>query len=130
MHNFGYVEIPTTNFKRAKKFFGTVFGWEFKDFPDIKYVTFKTPEQPHGGFMLVKKIPRSTQINVYVNVQDIDAKLKEIRKLRGKVVMKKSPVGTMGFMAQFETPEGVKMSLWENAQQVAAAPAPELTPQI
>ena len=33
MHGFGHVEIPTTNFKNSKKFFGAIFGWTFGKCP-------------------------------------------------------------------------------------------------
>jgi predicted enzyme related to lactoylglutathione lyase len=123
MHSFGHVEIPTTNLKKAKKFFGTVFGWEFQDFPDMEYVIFRTGQQPNGGLALVKKMPRKGQVNVYINVEDINAKLKEIKKARGKVITKREPVGDMGFMAQFETPDECRLSLWEPAAPSAGAPA-------
>ena len=127
MHDFGHIEIPTTNLKRAKKFFGGLFGWEFKDYPEVKYVTFQTGSQPGGGLMLVKKIPKKGQVNVYINVESIDAKLKEIKKARGKVTLKRTPVGDMGFFAQFLTPDGVALYLWEN---VPKAPVTEPAPSI
>ena len=49
MNGFGHIEIPTTNFKKAKKFYGTVFGWSFEDVPDMDYVLFKAGTQPNGG---------------------------------------------------------------------------------
>jgi len=80
MHGFGHIEIPTTDFKKAKRFFGTVFGWEFQDVPDMEYVLFKTGQLPNGGFVKVKKMRKSGQVNVYIEVEDIDSKLKEIKK--------------------------------------------------
>lgn len=121
MHGFGHVEIPTTEFKKAKKFFGAVFGWTFQDIPGMDYVLFKAGSQPNGGFYKVKKMPKKGQVNVYIEVEDIDAKLKEIRKARGKVLVKKSPVGTMGSFAQFATPDGCYLSLWQVAPKEPAA---------
>src|SRR5512142_1044210 len=105
MHYFGHVEIPTTNFKKAQKFFGNLFGWTFQEVPEMDYVTFRTERQPNGGFYLVKKMPKKGQVNVYIEVQDIDTKLKEIKKARGKVAMKKTQVGDMGWIAGFTTPD-------------------------
>ena len=121
MHGFGHVEIPTTEFKKAKKFFGAVFGWTFQDIPGMDYVLFKAGSQPNGGFYKVKKMPKKGQVNVYIEVEDIDAKLKEIRKAKGKVLVKKSPVGTMGWFAQFATPDGCYLSLWQVAPKEPAA---------
>jgi hypothetical protein len=127
MHGFGHVEIPTTNFKRSMKFFGTLFGWTFVEVPEMKYVTFKAGVQPNGGFYLVKKMPAKGQVNVYIEVEDIDAKLKEIRKARGKVLVKKTPVGDMGWFAQFATPDGCFLSLWQTKPSEPAAEAPAMT---
>jgi predicted enzyme related to lactoylglutathione lyase len=127
MHGVGHVEIPTTNFKKAKKFFERTFGWTCQDVPEIDYVLFHAGAPPHGGFYLVKKMPRKGQVNVYIEVEDIDAKLKEIRKARGKVLMKKSAVGTMGWMARFATPDGCTLSLW---QSVPAVPGTEGTAPV
>jgi len=121
MHGFGHIEIPSTNFKRTKKFFGSVFGWTFTDLPDIDYVLFRAGAQPNGGFFKVKKMPRKGQVNVYIEVEDIDAKLKEIRKARGKVLVKKTPVGDMGWFGQFATPDGCHLSLWQSVPGQAQA---------
>ena len=115
MHGFGHIEIPSTNFKRTKKFFGTVFGWVFTDIPDMDYVMFRAGEQPNGGFYMVKKMPKKGQVNAYIEVADIDAKLKEIKKARGKVLVKKTEIPGMGWWAQFETPDGCFMFLWQAA---------------
>lgn len=115
MHGFGHISIPTTSFKKAKKFFGAVFGWTFTDLPDMDYVLFRAGSPPNGGFHEVKKMPKKFQVNVFIEVEDIDAKLKEIKQAKGTVVAKKSEVGTMGWMAQFETPDGCTLSLWQPA---------------
>lgn len=123
MHGFGHVEIPTTNFKKAKKFYGAVFGWTFQDLPDINYVLFRAGTPPNGGFFLVKKMPKKGQVNAYIEVEDIDATLKLIKKAKGKVVEKKTPIGTMGWFATFATFDGCYLSLWQSVPQ---QPAEEL----
>jgi len=115
MHGFGHIGIPTTDFKKAKRFFGKVFGWTFQDLPEIKYVLFRAGSQPNGGFYLVKKMPKKGQVNLYIEVEDIDSKLKEIRKARGKVMVKKTPIVDMGWFAVFATPDGCYLSLWQSA---------------
>ena len=125
MHGFGHIEIPTTNFKKAQKFFGNVFGWTFQNMPDIETVLFRAGARPNGGFYLVKKMPKKGQVNAYIEVEDIDAKLKEIKKAKGKVLVKKTQVGDMGWWAQFATPDGCYLSLW---QHPVREPAVEETP--
>lgn len=115
MHRFGHVEIPTTNVKKAKKFFGTVFGWTFTDHPELKYTLFHTGGHPNGGFELVKKMPKRPQTLVYIEVEDVAAKLKEIKKAKGKIVEKKTEVKDMGWYGIFETPDGCRLALWQSA---------------
>jgi uncharacterized protein len=126
MHGFGHIEIPTTNLKKAKKFFGKVFSWTFTDVPDIDYVLFRAGNPPNGGFYEVKKMPKKGQVNVYIEVEDVEAKLKEIKKAKGKVLVRKTPVGDMGWMGQFATPDGCYLSLWQPApkrDELQEAPA-------
>jgi predicted enzyme related to lactoylglutathione lyase len=115
MHGFGHIEIPTTSFAKSKTFFGKVFGWTFQDIPEMKYLLFRAGTPPSGGFTLVKSMPKKGQVNVYIEVEEIDSTLAAIRKARGKVLVKKTPVGTMGWMAQFATPDGCFLSLWQTA---------------
>jgi hypothetical protein len=122
MHGFGYVEIPTTNFKKAKKFFGKVFGWTFQDLPELSYLMFRAGSPPNGGFYLVKKMPKKGQVNVYVEVENIDDTLKVIKKAKGKVLVKRTQVGSMGWFANFATPDGCYLSLWESAPKEAGLP--------
>ena len=127
MHGFGHIEIPSTNLKRTKKFFETLFGWTYQDYPEMKYVIFRAGSEPNGGFYLVKKMPKKGQVNVYIEVEDIDTKLKEIKKARGKVVLKKTEIPGMGWFAQFATPDGCLLCLWQAAP---AQPAGQLAPAV
>jgi len=120
MNGFGHIEIPPTNFKKAKKFYGTVFGWSFEDVPDMDYVLFKAGTQPNGGLYELKKMPKKGQVNVYIEVEDIDATLKAIKRVRGKVVTKKSEIPAMGWWAQFATPDGCLLFLWQAPPQQPA----------
>lgn len=115
MHRFGHVEIPTTNVKKAKKFFSAVFGWTFTDHPELKYTLFHTGGHPNGGFELVKKMPKRPQTLVYIEVEDVAAKLKEIKRAKGKIVEKKTEVRSMGWYGVFETPDGCRLALWQSA---------------
>ncbi|MGA9116930.1 MAG: VOC family protein [Bacteroidota bacterium] len=113
MHGFGHVEIPTTNVKQAKIFYNTVFGWTFTDHPEIRYTLLHTGGHPNGGLERVKKMPRKGQVNVYIEVRDIEATLKDVRKAKGKVVQKKKAVKGMGWYARFKSPDGCILCLWQ-----------------
>ena len=117
MHRFGHVQIPSTNIKKSKKFFETVFGWTFTEHPEIGYTLFHTGGHPNGGLEYVKKMPKRAQSVLYVEVGDVEAKLKDIKKARGKVVKKKTEVKGMGWYGIFETPDGCTLALWQSVSQ-------------
>jgi len=62
----------------------------------------------------VKRLPKKGQVVPYIEVEDIDATMKVIRKAHGKILTKKSQVGSIGWRAQFMTPDGVQLALWQN----------------
>lgn len=113
MNHFGHIEIPTKNFDAAKTFFGYVFGWKFQEVPEIDYLMFRAGMKPNGGFYKVKKMPRTNQINVYIEVKEISAVLKKVQKAGGAVIVKKTKVLDMGWFGMFATPDGCHLCLWQ-----------------
>ena len=60
-------------------------------------------------------MPKKGQVNVYIEVEDIDAALKMVKKAKGKVREKKTEVKGMGWYGKFATPDGCILSLWQSA---------------
>ena len=115
MHSIQWWEMPTLNLKRAKDFYGKVFGWTFQDFSK-DYTTFTPPGAPgpSGGISKVKAMPKKPVIRAYVEVADIDAKLAEIKKARGKVLKAKTLISPeMGSWAEFADNQGSVLYLWQ-----------------
>lgn len=115
MHAVVHVEIPVTNLKRAKDWYGKVFGWSFQDV-GADYALWNPPDSGvGGGLYLVKKMPAKSPVRAYIQVDDVEAKLNEIKKARGTVTVKKSEVPTMGWWAAFKDPQGAELYLWQRA---------------
>jgi uncharacterized protein len=120
-----HFEIPAANVKRAKEFYTKAFGWQINDFPGMNYAMVGTTDSDENGMpknpgainggMLKRQKPVSTPV-ITVDVEDIDASLKEIKKLGGTVSRKKEPVGDMGFAAYFKDTEGNVIGLWQRAR--------------
>jgi len=120
-----HFEIPAKDVKRASAFYSKAFGWQFNQFPGFEYWSVGTtmsdaqgrPTSPgaiNGG--LGKKGKTAPNLpTVTIGVSDIDAALANVKKLGGKAVGKKTPVGDMGFSAYFQDPEGNVIGLWQNA---------------
>lgn len=121
MPKIAHVEIPATDIKRAKTWYGKIFGWTFQDF-DKNYSLISDNGEMIGGIYysskaLSKPDWKKPALHVYVSVDDIDAKLKEIRRARGTVLAEKDEVPGMGWWAAFADPQGVMLCLWQAARQ-------------
>ncbi len=116
MHEFVHVEIPVKDLKRGKAFYGKVFGWTFQDFGK-DYAMFMNPGGGVGAaLMKVKKVTTKPVVHVYIGVEDLDAKMKDIRKARGKALSSKTEVPNMGWWAKFADNQGAVLFLWQRAQ--------------
>lgn len=116
MHGFVHVEIPTRDLKRAKTFYSKIFGWTFQDYGKA-YALIQNNGSTIGGLMKLKKVPTKPALLVYVDVEDIDAKLKAIRAARGKVLKSKSEIPNMGWYASFADNQGAVLCLWQRIAQ-------------
>ncbi len=117
MHGFTHIEIPTRDLKRAKNFYGKVFGWTFQDWGK-EYALFSPPGGGVGGGLnRVKVVPKRPVVQAYIDVADIDAKLKVIRQARGKVLKPKTEVMGQGWWASFADPQGAVLFLWQSGNR-------------
>ena len=123
-----HFEIPADNVERAKSFYQKAFGWDINQYPGMEYHMVgttevdqktQTPTQPggiNGG--LTKRNNEVKNTVITVDVQDIEAALKNVEKLGGKTVQKKQPVADMGFTAYFKDTEGNIVGLWQSARKM------------
>lgn len=118
-----HFEIPFDDGERASTFYAGAFGWKLDSMPEMQYVLATTgpsdqgpPSEPGfvNGGMLARGEPVASPV-IVVDVEDIDATLKEIERLGGSTVTAKETVGEMGFSAYFTDSEGNLMGLWQNA---------------
>lgn len=122
-----HVEIATRDIKRAKKFYGGLFGWKFQDMPGAPggYSLYETSQVPGGGLTgcSAKKLP---PVLNYILVSSVDAYIKKIAKAGGKVLEDKQEVPGFGWYASFEDLDGNRMAVWEpNMAKKPAARKPK-----
>lgn len=119
-----HFEIPADDPERAKAFYSDAFGWNFDSWEGSTYMMVSTvPTNDQGvpqesGAINGGMLPRQDPINspvVTIAVPDVDAAIKSIEELGGKVVRGKLPVGQAGFAAYFVDTEGNTLGLWQSA---------------
>ena len=123
MDSIVHFEIPANDVKRASEFYKKAFGWNITQFPNFEYWTVMTTESDKNGMptkpgsinggMGKKGVMAPKAVTVTISVADIDKSLATVKKLGGKAVGEKNPVGEMGFSAYFEDTEGNLIGLWQ-----------------
>src|SRR3989442_13339359 len=78
-----HFEIPTKDATRAKKFYGTLFGWRFKDsaMPGIEYYLTEGTEPP-GAINPVQDGQKG--LVIYFDTDDIGSPIRKVRQPWGK----------------------------------------------
>jgi len=96
-----HFEIPVTDLNKAKEFYSKLFGWKIEVMPEMGYALIETGSPPGGGFNKVEKVKEGGCL-LYIQVEDIEKKLKEIEKAGGKTVREKTEIPTFGWNSGFE----------------------------
>ena len=120
-NTFDWIELRTSDVEGTARFFEELFGWQVLQRiaeDGSPYWIFDTGAPPRlenlrrGSFWLrpAREKPRTV---VYIHVPDIDATLKKVVALGGKVVEPKVAEGS-NFRAFFASPDGNVFGLWED----------------
>lgn len=117
-HAINWVEIPVTNFDKAKTFYETVLGAEL---PVMEAMGMKSAFLPAalesggvGGCIIQGQgyEPASKGSLIYLNGgDDLSLPLSKVEAAGGKILLPKTAIGPHGFMAHFIDTEGNKVGL-------------------
>ena len=110
--NVVHVEIPAANVEAAGKFYESLFSWKIQSMPEMNYTMWEDGSGGGGGFPGVSDENPAGQVLVYVDSDDIDADLKNVEKLGGKVLRKKTEISGMGWFGIFQDPTGNVLALY------------------
>jgi predicted enzyme related to lactoylglutathione lyase len=114
-HDICHVEIPTTDFEKAKVFYSNLFGWKINMMPHMNYAAFETGSEPSGGFNKVDKIASAGEqgVLIYVSVDEIQETLARVMELGGNVIKEKTEIPNIGWYALFVDPEGNLLGIFQ-----------------
>jgi predicted enzyme related to lactoylglutathione lyase len=111
-----HFEIPCNHPEKNIEFFKTVFGWTFQRFGNEEYwIAITGDEKSPGinGAIMKKRDPQQPLVNS-INVQDVDSTTKAIEKAGGTVVVPKTAIPTVGYLAYFKDPDGNIHGIYQN----------------
>ena len=120
VNTFDWIEIRTGDIEKTAAFYENLFGWKVVQKIDAEgspYWIIDTGDTPReenlrrGAFWL-RPNERPGTI-VYVVVDDIDAMLKKVKELGGRVIRPKTSVDPHRYKAYVADPCGTMIGLWE-----------------
>ena len=122
---FSWPELSTTDPAAAKKFYTSLFGWQFRDVPmgELGNYTILTLDGNEVG-ALTGMMPELQKQGVppnwlsYVTVQNVDDSAKKAKDLGGTVAMGPFDVMDLGRMAVITDPQGATFSLWQPLKHI------------
>jgi len=105
-----HIELQAADLAAAAKFYRHLFGWESTEYGP-EWSLFAAGKGPGGGF--VREMPEGHPVVFYIEVDDIEGKLKEIEAAGGKTLHPKTRISEEhGFYGMFADLHGVAVGLW------------------
>jgi hypothetical protein len=110
--NVVHVEIPAANVEAAGRFYQELFGWKIQHAPEFDYTMWEDGSGSGGGFPQVSEDAPAGQVLVYIDSDDIEADLRKVEKLGGKVLHPKTEIAQTGWFGIFQDPTGNVLALY------------------
>ena len=110
--NVVHVEIPAANVEAAGKFYQELLGWKIVHDDTLNYAMWEAADGTGGGFPAVSDDTPAGKVLVYIHSDDIEADLRKVEQLGGKVIHPKAEIPNTGWYAFFEDPTGNVLGLY------------------
>lgn len=110
--NVVHVEIPSNDITAISKFYQSLFGWKIQPIPEMNYIVWEDGSGSGGGFSSVSDETPAGHVLVYIDSEDIDADLKRVVELGGKVIHEKMEIPQTGWFGIFQDPSGNMLALY------------------
>ncbi|MCA9243968.1 MAG: VOC family protein [Phycisphaerales bacterium] len=111
-HPVVHFEIGAKDINKLKSFYSNLFEWQYQEYGPAAMVAPQGGQGIGGHINAIGHEPHN-YVTVYVQVDDIEAKLAEAEKLGGKCIVPKQEVPQMGWFAWIQDPEGNCIGLWK-----------------
>jgi hypothetical protein len=111
-HSIGWVELATRDSNAAQAFYTALLGWSFEKSASapgpVDYREYMVAGTRYGGLMQMTKEwgDMPSHWSVYIPVSDVDATLKRVTELGGKVCVPAFDAPGVGRIARYDDPTG------------------------
>ena len=115
--SFCWAELATTDQAAAKRFYGSLFGWQAEDYPmgaDGSYTMFTIEGRDTAAcYELRPGMPIPPNWCLYVATADADDTVTRASELGGRILKDAFDVAGLGRMAVMEDPSGAAFAVWQ-----------------
>ena len=114
---FSWNELITSDLESAKKFYGDLFGWKFKEVETIHgnpYLVAMIGDKVVAGMLLRDgNMPEDValQWDTYVTVDDVDVSVQKVEAAGGKIMLPPMDISGVGRFCVILDPQGVGFNL-------------------
>jgi hypothetical protein len=112
---FSWNELATTDMAAAKKFYKDALGWNLRDMdnPAMPYSIAMKGEREVAGILGITKDMKgmSPQWGSYVTVDDVDARVRKVQALGGKLCVPPKDIPNVGRFAVIADPQGAMLGM-------------------
>ncbi len=117
-HPIVHLELSAVDPAAASRFYADLFGWKIEHNADFDYYIFSGEGGPRGGFVKPDgNQHKAGEVVVYIGTDDIDAALKKVEALGGKVLQPKTEIRGVAWYALFADPTGNRLGLYTRMRQ-------------
>lgn len=117
-HPIAHLELSAVDPAAASRFYADLFGWKISHNEKHDYYIFEGEGGPRGGFVKPDgKQHKAGDVVVYIGTDDIDATLKRVESLGGKVLLPKTEIPGVAWYALFADPTGNRLGLYTRMRQ-------------
>ena len=124
-----HIEFKSSDFARTAAFYAKLFDWHTEQNASQSYMKLDSSDGPSGGWVRADLVQSPGPI-AYLVVDDLAAKLDEVEKAGGRVLVRSLPFAGGGEIGLFADPDGNVLGLWhrktaagDGAKGGKAAPA-------
>lgn len=114
-----HLEIPSDDTEKARKFWGSLFDWQFEAYPGpSEYHMARISDR--GGVAVSNMEPGKRGTRPYFDVDNINASAARVKELGGQA-SDPMPVPNMGWFSTCTDPEGNEFGLWHSDTSATVA---------
>jgi predicted enzyme related to lactoylglutathione lyase len=119
-----HIEFRSSDFTRTAAFYAELFDWQTQHNASSTYMKLEAGEDGMSGGWIRAELSQAPGPLAYIAVDDLAAKMAEVEKAGGRVIVPHMPFAGGGEIGLFADPDGNVIGLWMRKEKPAGSAAP------